>query len=132
MGQTISQSPKGKVLIVEDDPHTQLLLSKNLEMSGYEVFTASDGEEGVRLALEKVPDLILLDLLLPRIDGWEVCKRLRDPNSAARDVPIMIVSIIGKDNMKPAQAMGPISFFNKPFQVNALLNEVGKILHHHA
>ena len=132
MGLTTSQSPKGKVLIVEDDPHTQLLLSKNLEMSGYEVFAASDGEEGVRLALEKVPDLILLDLLLPRMDGWEVCRRLRDPGSAAREVPIMIVSIIGKDNMRPAQTMGAITFFNKPFQVNALLNEVGRILHHHA
>lgn len=132
MGPTISRAPKNRVLIVEDDPHTQLLICKNLEMSGYEVLTASDGEEGVRLALEKTPDLILLDLLLPRIDGWEVCRRLRDPGSSARNVPIMIVSIIGKDNMRPAQTIGAITFFNKPFQVHALLSEVGRILHHHA
>jgi len=117
MGAKQMDQNKGrKVLIIEDDPHTQLLLTKNLELSGYEVSSASDGEEGVRVALKWAPDLILLDLL-------------RKPGSSSRDIPIMIVSIVGKDNMRPAQTMGAISFFNKPFQVHALLNEVQRILH---
>ena len=122
------KTKKRRVLVIEDDPHTQLLLTKNLEFSGYEVLTACDGQEGVRVALERIPDLILLDLLLPRLDGWEVCRRLREPNSSVRTVPIMIVSIIGKDSMQPTQVMGPISFFNKPFQVQSLLGEIQRIL----
>ena len=128
ISEPAAQIKKRRVLVIEDDEHTNLLLTKNLEISGYEVLSAFDGEEGVRLATEHLPEMILLDILLPKLDGWEVCRRLREPNTPTQEIPIMIVSIIGKGDMKPGPSMGPISFFNKPFQVKALLSEVSRIL----
>ena len=68
---------KKKILIVDDEPSIQDLLVFNLEKEGYKTITASDGEEGVSLALSQNPDLILLDVMLPKADGLTVCKRVR-------------------------------------------------------
>ena len=83
---------------------------------------------GLRIALEQMPDLILLDLLLPHIDGWEVCRRLREPGSPLIRIPIIIVSVLATDALGSKSSMGPISLFNKPFEVQALLGEVQKII----
>ena len=66
-----------RVLTIEDEPEMQVILRDNLEYEGFEVLSATTGEEGLQLAMAKQPDLILLDLLLPRMSGYEVCRRLR-------------------------------------------------------
>ena len=68
---------KKKVLVVDDEQSILTLLQYNLQQAGYEVITASDGDEGKNLALKENPDLIVLDLMLPKLDGLEVCKQLR-------------------------------------------------------
>ena len=73
-----------RVLTVEDEPDLRLILQDNLEFEGYEVLSASTGEEGLDLAMAKQPDLVLLDLLLPRMSGYEVCRRLRAGHSRCR------------------------------------------------
>ncbi len=68
---------KKKVLVVDDEQSILTLLQYNLQQAGFDVITASDGEEGKNLALKENPDLIVLDLMLPKLDGLEVCKQLR-------------------------------------------------------
>jgi DNA-binding response OmpR family regulator len=79
------------VLVVEDDPHDWEIYGKILWYNGYDVFYAAEAEEGYRLALEHRPDLILLDLMLPRVDGLTLCRRIKgDPGLA--DIPIIVLS----------------------------------------
>ena len=120
-------SPK-RVLVIEDDEKTSLLLTDNLRQEGYEVIPVFDGETGVKAAMEQLPDIILLDLLLPKLDGWEVCRRLRQPGAATLSIPIIIVSVLAKDIASSTPPMGSISLFNKPFEVNALLTEVKRMI----
>lgn len=70
-----------KILVVDDEQSIVTLLQYNLEQAGFSVLTASDGEEGLRLASIETPDLMVLDLMLPKLDGIEVCKRLRQQKS---------------------------------------------------
>ena len=72
-----SKKRKARVLIVEDDTSLLFGLKKNLQFEGYEVFTASDGEAGLGMAVDERPDLIVLDVMLPRMNGFEVCEVLR-------------------------------------------------------
>ncbi len=78
----------GTVLIVEDDPNTVELVKLYLGRDGYKVLSAADGVEGLRLAREASPDLVVLDLMLPRLDGMEVCRVLREES----DVPIVMLT----------------------------------------
>jgi two-component system KDP operon response regulator KdpE len=83
-----SSSPEATVLVVEDDETFRYLLSEQLESQDYEVLMAEDGEHGVEIARERRPDLVLLDVLMPGIDGWEACRRIREFS----DVPIMMLT----------------------------------------
>src|SRR5262245_22500621 len=81
----------GRVLVVEDEPDVAELLRFNLAREGYEVFQATNGADGLRQARELIPDLVLLDLMVPQLNGWEVCRRLKqDP--ATRAIPVIIVT----------------------------------------
>ena len=81
------------ILVVDDEPDIQNALEMILVLEGYEVITAFDGEEGLRLAAEKQPDLIISDIMMPRMNGTEMCQRLRqDPKT--RDIPIIASSSI--------------------------------------
>lgn len=82
-----------KILIVEDDPAALRLVSFTLESAGYQVVTAVNGVEGLRKAQEETPDLMVLDVMLPGIDGFEVCHRLRsDPATSQGRLPILMLS----------------------------------------
>ena len=80
---------KKTVLIVEDEKNIVDIIRFNLEKAGYETLEAYDGETGLRLAVERDPDLILLDVMLPKLDGFQVCRSLRDQGSA---VPILMLT----------------------------------------
>jgi DNA-binding response OmpR family regulator len=81
--------------VIEDDPATRELLEKVLASSGYDVTAARDGTEGLRLAAERAPALVTLDLLMPDVDGREVLRRLRE-QTATRDVPVVVVSCLDR------------------------------------
>jgi DNA-binding response OmpR family regulator len=97
------------VLVVEDDPSMQLLCSYNLEAAGFRVLTAKTGHEGVNLASAEKPDLVLLDVMLPDLGGFEVAERLRG-------VPIVFLSARASEtDMKRGRAAGGIDYVTKPF-----------------
>jgi DNA-binding response OmpR family regulator len=121
-------SRKDKVLIIEDDEHINLLIAENLKSENYEVFSAYDGLEGLEAARRHMPDLILLDLLLPKMNGWEVYQNLRQPQSPLRKTPVIIVSILSKEAKLPSQGMGSLTVMAKPFDVKILLSEVKRVV----
>lgn len=118
-----------KILIVEDDPYTNELLTSLLAARGYTVASAATGEEAVEYVKNKTPDLVILDLLLPRLDGWEVCRVIRKPGARTARVPILIVSILSRfDSVFSDPEMSNVSFFSKPFESAGLVAEVERIL----
>ena len=102
-----------KILIVEDDKFLRELIAKKLLKEGYEVEEAIDGEDGVRKTKEVMPDLILLDLILPGIDGFEVLKRIKEDEKTAF-IPVVILSNLGqKDEIEKGLNLGAVDFLIK-------------------
>jgi signal transduction histidine kinase/DNA-binding response OmpR family regulator len=106
------------VLVIEDDPSAVRLLRAYLESEGYQVEVAVDGESGIAAARARPPGAIILDVLLPGIDGWEVLRRLKaDPD--LRDVPVMVATVVDERNV--AMSLGAVDYFLKPVRPDALL-----------
>jgi DNA-binding response OmpR family regulator len=111
-----------RVLTVEDEPDLRLILQDNLEFEGYEVLTASTGEEGLDLARARRPDLVLLDLLLPRMSGYEVCRRLRAEQFT---MPIIMLTARNAEmDRVTGLELGADDYVGKPFGVKELLARV--------
>jgi CheY-like chemotaxis protein len=108
------------ILVVEDEEPVQQLVADLLEDEGYEVLVAPDGAQGLAIAREAAPDLVITDLMMPVLSGTELCRRLRD-DARTRDVPIIVMSAAGR---APAEQAGPIAFLAKPFDLDALLSLV--------
>jgi two-component system alkaline phosphatase synthesis response regulator PhoP len=114
------------VLIVEDDPSIRLGLQKNLKFEGYDVLTAADGERGLELAIDRPPDLIILDIMLPKISGFEICKTLKKNNI---NVPIIVLSAKDQDIDKiMGLDLGADDYVTKPFNVRELLARINSVL----
>ncbi len=117
-----------RILIIEDEPDIQQILEYNLREKGHKVFIAGNGEEGLRIAHEKRPDLVLLDLMLPDVAGTEVCKALKsDP--ATRNVQIVMLTAKGEEiDRVVGFELGADDYVVKPFSVRELLLRVQAIL----
>lgn len=117
-----------KVLVVDDEPYILRSLRMILEMEGYQVDTASDGLEALKKVSENKPHLILLDIMMPNMDGYEVAKRLKG-DSVTSDIFILILTAKGqeKDKMRSA-SLGVDEHLTKPFSPNKLLARVKEIL----
>jgi DNA-binding response OmpR family regulator len=114
------------VLIIEDDPSILSGLSDNLKCEGYDVITATDGETGYRMALDKKPDLLILDLMLPQMGGYEVCRKLRSSGVAT---PIMILSARSEEaNRVLGLNLGADDYVTKPFSILEVLARVRALL----
>jgi DNA-binding response OmpR family regulator len=114
-----------KVLVVDDDVKTVELVRLYLNRDGYQVLTAYDGIEALRLARESCPDLIVLDLMLPDIDGFEVCRALRHES----DVPIIMLTARTTDQDKlTGLGLGADDYVTKPFSPKVLVARVGAVL----
>ena len=114
-----------KVLVVEDDPNTRDILRMYLERAGYELQAAADGDTGLRLARRIQPDLIVLDLMLPGMDGWEVCRNLREWS----DVPILILSARQEEQDRLlGLGLGADDYVVKPFSPREVVLRVQAIL----
>jgi two-component system KDP operon response regulator KdpE len=119
----------GKILVVDDDPSIRRGLAAELAAAGYETLEAVDGEEGARLATEREPDLVLTDLAMPVVDGFELIGRIRK----ASKTPIIVLSVRGGDADKiRALDLGADDFVVKPFSVPELLARVRAQLRRHA
>lgn len=117
-----------RILVIEDEPALLKVLDYNLRHAGHEVLLAPSGEDGLRLARERRPDCVLLDLMLPDLQGTEVCRALQ-MSSETREVPIVIVSARGDEvDRIVGFELGAVDYVVKPFSVRELLLRVGAIL----
>ena len=115
-----------RILVVEDDPAILRGLSDNLRLESYEVVTAADGEAGDRLAHEARPDLIVLDLMLPKLSGYELCRRLR---SEGLTTPILMLTARGEEADRVfGLDLGADDYVTKPFSVRELLARIRALL----
>ena len=116
-----------KILIVEDSRTISTVLIEVLKSEGFEVFWADNGVEGIRLAKMKKPDLILLDLLLPKLNGYEVCNAIKRDN-ITRHIKILVISTLDdKEHVEKAKLCGAKNFMKKPYDLQALLTEIKKL-----
>jgi len=118
---------KKTILIVDDDPAILRLLSTNLKARGYEVLTASNGEESLDAVQKNFVDLLILDLMMPKVDGVEVCRRIREWS----DVPIIILSARGDENDKvKCLDLGADDYLTKPFGIAELMARIKTAFRH--
>jgi DNA-binding response OmpR family regulator len=118
-------SKKATILVVDDEPHVRKLVKANLESSGYQVVTAVDGKEALAMVERETPDLVLLDLMLPKLDGYAVCSRLRDFST----VPVIMVTARSTEvDLVRGFEVGADDYLTKPFAVSELLMRVQAVL----
>src|SRR5437867_3041586 len=115
---------KTKVLIVEDDRSLADVLAYNLKLAGYEVLVSRDGQDGLRQAQLKIPDIVILDLMLPVIEGLEVCRRLRSDRAAQNILIMMLTAKAEESDQIVGLSMGADDYITKPFSVKVLLERI--------
>ena len=125
----------GKILLVDDDPDILDALSMILESRGYQVVTARDGIDGLASLKAEKPDLMILDLLMPKMDGFAVCKELQDPRwSKFSNMPILVLSSVREDacrrryELETSLEMDVDDYIEKPVSPEALLKRVEKLI----
>ncbi len=116
---------KTTILAADDDPQLLRLITRNLQLEGYEVLAASDGQQALELIENNAPDLVLLDVMMPKMDGFTVCYRVREFSS----VPIIIITARGQDQDKVRGLdLGADDYLTKPFSVDELLARVRAVI----
>ena len=122
------QSIKNKILIIEDSKNTSVVLKEVLESEGYAVFLAGDGVTGISMARREKPDLVLLDLLLPKLNGYEVCNSIKRDN-LTRHIPILVISTMDSpESIEKTRLCGAKNFMKKPYDLEDLLREIKRLL----
>jgi two-component system alkaline phosphatase synthesis response regulator PhoP len=117
-----------KILIAEDEPDIRELVAFMLRFAGYEVVAASNGEEAVQTALREIPDLVLMDVRMPRMTGYDAC-RVMKANPDLRDVPVVFLSAKGQESeIQTGLQAGAEEYLLKPFSPAELTNRVRHIL----
>lgn len=119
---------KRRILVADDEPNIVLSLTFLMERAGYEVEVVDNGEDALKRATESTPDLLLLDVMLPRLSGFEVCQKLR-AHPACRTLPIIMLTAKGRDSeISKGLALGANVYITKPFSVQELLAQVAAML----
>ncbi len=119
---------KGRILVVDDEEDLGRILKFALVAAGHEVLLATDGAEGLKLAREAGPDLILLDLMLPKIDGYKVCRMLKF-DERYRTIPVVILSARTQESDKEmAKSTGADLFITKPYNLEEILQTIDRLL----
>jgi len=119
---------KKKILVIEDEPHHVLLIQARLESEGLTAISALDGEEGLKKVKEEKVDLIVLDIVMPKIDGVEVCRRLKqDPGT--KKIPVLILTASGvKDIEEECLNAGADDFLRKPYEAGEFVGKIKVLL----
>lgn len=117
-----------RILIVDDEPSIVISLEFLMKREGYEVQIAADGEAALKALAEGHPDLVLLDVMLPRMNGFEVCKRIRS-NPAWREVKVLVLTARGRDSeIARGMGLGADVYVTKPFSTRDLVAQVRRLL----
>lgn len=126
---------KEKILLVDDDPDILDAISMILQSQGYQVVTARDGVEALASLRGEMPDLMILDLLMPKMDGFAVCKELQDPRWAKyRDIPILILTSVREEasrrryELETGLELDVDDYVEKPVSPDILLERVGRLI----
>jgi excisionase family DNA binding protein len=116
------------ILIVDDDERLREFVRVNLEMEGYTVREAANAEEGLAALEEESPDLILLDVMMPEVDGWEMLRRVHERHGVGSIPVIMFSGKVGEEDMKSAAARGASGFIGKPFNPQQLIESTKQLV----
>jgi DNA-binding response OmpR family regulator len=123
-----SMPEKKKILVAEDEPDIRGLIAFSLRYAGYEVIEATDGQEAVEKAIGELPDLILLDVRMPKMNGYEACSSLKTRDST-QEIPVIFLSARGQEaEIKRGLELGAEEYILKPFAPDELYRRVGSIL----
>ncbi|MFI7441452.1 response regulator transcription factor [Nonomuraea indica] len=117
----------GKVLVVDDDEVIRQLIAVNLSLEGFEVATATDGEDCLDQVLDVMPDVITLDVMMPRLDGWETAQRLRDDEATRHIKVVLITARAQDDDRRRGMGIGVDAYLTKPFDPAELIEVVGEL-----
>jgi len=117
-----------KILFIEDEPDMLAVMEPRLEQAGFKMISAPNGIQGLRAAIDEKPDLILLDILMPQMDGYETCERLKkDPQT--KDIPVIIVTAVGSKTLgENCKFVGANDFIRKPYNPEELIGKIKKLL----
>jgi CheY-like chemotaxis protein len=117
----------GRVLVVDDDDVIRQLITVNLELEGFEVTTAFDGQDCLDKVKEVKPDVITLDIMMPRVDGWEAASRLRDDPETA-DIKVVLLSARAQEaDLQRGSRIGVDAYLTKPFDPDELIATVRRL-----
>ena len=117
-----------KILIAEDEPDIRELINLTLSFSGYEVISAANGEEALRQARQEMPDLVLLDVRMPKMNGYEACIQIKADPSLAH-IPVVFLSAKGQESeVQTGIGLGAVDYILKPFSPDQLIECVNVIL----
>lgn len=119
---------KAKILVVDDEVNITQILEFSMGAEGYEVITASNGEEAIDKARKEQPDLIILDIMMPRIDGYEACRILK-ANPITKNIPVVLLTAKGRDiDKRLGYEVGATDYIVKPFSPNKLIERINELL----
>jgi DNA-binding response OmpR family regulator len=116
------------ILIVDDDPNVLELVRVNCAAKGYIVLTATNGNEALRSVEQCMPSLVILDVMMPEMDGWEVCKMLRDAYKDSLKILMLTAKDTARDKIIGKNILKADDYMTKPFDIDALLSTVEKLL----
>lgn len=119
---------KKKILVVDDEPDIVLMVSNRLKASGYDVVSAADGQAGLEMAKTSRPDLIILDLMLPKMDGYKVCSFIKKDSRYSKIPVIMFSAKAQQDDIKMGEEVGADAYIVKPFDSRVLLEKITGLL----
>ena len=113
-----------RILIADDDPVILRLIQVNLELEGYQVLLANNGQEAVDTAIKETPDLVILDIMMPRLDGCQACEQLK-ASDATKDIPVIFLSAKAQQgDIEKGKSFGVVDYLTKPFDPSELLEVV--------
>ena len=124
----MSDESQARVLVADDEDDVRELVVYRLSRSGYDVVEARDGEEALRLAGERTPDLLVLDVMMPRIDGYELTRRLRAEPATSRVPVILLTARTQENDVSQGFEAGADDYLKKPFNPDELLARVRAVL----
>jgi DNA-binding response OmpR family regulator len=122
---------KGKVLVVDDEVNITQILEFSIGAEGFEVISAQNGEEAIEKARREQPDLIILDIMMPKIDGYEACRILK-ANPLTKNIPVVLLTAKGRDiDKRLGMEVGATDYIVKPFSPNKLIERIHRLLSCH-